>query len=207
MVKRRATKTTPRGPMLVGIALAAAVLLFVVGELFAWATSDAGRVPVWRWAHLGDRPKVVRVIGRHIEEGLSRAGIAREAIAMEVVEGPEPRVHWKVVLPRSGAPTLVNHLVTRAVEGGGAQVLSGRESLSAEGAQVVTLLVGVPDRPTHELTIVRPGRRDADAAEEPARLALVLFASAEDESLLVHTCARRETFAVATVAKIGRAHV
>ena len=200
MVKRRATKTTPRGPMLVGIVVAAAALLFLVGELFAWATSDAGRVAVWRWAHLGDRAKVVRVIGRHIEDGLSRAGIAREAIAMAVVEGPDPQVHWKVVLPRSGAPILVNHLVTRAVESGGAQVLSGRESLDPEGAQVVTLLIGVPDRPTHELTIVRPGRRDADAAEEPARLALVLFASAEDESTLVRVCARHETFSIATVA-------
>jgi polysaccharide deacetylase 2 family uncharacterized protein YibQ len=199
MAKRRSSQKEPRGPMLIGLVVAAALLLFLAGELFAWANSDRGRVQVWRWAHMGDRATIVRLVGKRIEDGLSRAGVAREAIDVSVVEGQAPQVRWKVTLPREGSPLLVNHLVTRAVESGGAQVLSGREAVDGTGALVVTLLVGAPGRPTHELTVTRPGRREDDV-REPTRIALVLFASAEDEALLVSACARSETFAVASAA-------
>ncbi len=201
MAKRRssAASKAPRGPILIGLVVAAALLLFLAGELFSWANSDRGRLQVWRWVHVGDRAQVVRLVGKRIEDGLSRAGVAREAIDVTMVEGPAPQVHWKVTLPRDGSPLLVNHLVTRAVETGGARVISGRESNDAQGALVATMLVGAPGRPTHELTVVRPGRREDDAPE-PTRVALVLFASAEDESLLVASCERHETFAVATAA-------
>lgn len=199
MAKRRSSQKEPRGPILIGLVVAAALLLFLAGELFAWANSDRGRLQVWRWVHLGDHAKVVRLVGKRIEEGLSRAGVDHEAIEVSVVEGKAPQVHWKVTLPRDGSPLLVNHLVTRAVEAGGAQVVSGREATAADGALVVTLLVGAPGRPTHELQVIRPGRREDDV-REPTRVALVLFASAEDEPLLVSACARSETFAVASAA-------
>ena len=185
--------------MLLGLVVGAALLLFLAGELIAWANSDRGRLQLWSWLHVGDHAKVVRLVGKRIEEGLSRAGVAHESIDVKVVEGDAPQVRWTVTLPRDGSPLLVNHLVTRAVEAGGAHVTSGRETTAADGALVVTLLVGAPGRPTHELTVVRPGRREDDEPE-PTRLALVLFASAEDEPLLVTACGRSETFAVASAA-------
>jgi len=106
-----------------------------------------------------------------------------------------------VTLPPDGAPLQVNQLVTRAVEAGGASVLSGRERTDKDGSFVVTLVIGVPGRPTHALDIVRPYR-----ADEPARaprMAVLLFASSEDESLLVAACARRETFGVGVNATGG----
>jgi polysaccharide deacetylase 2 family uncharacterized protein YibQ len=92
----------------------------------------------------------------------------------------------------------VNQSVTRAVEAGGASVLSGRERNDKDGSLVVTLVVGVPGRPTHALEIVRPYRA-AELAPTP-RVAVLLFASSEDEALLVTACARREPFGVGVLA-------
>ena len=200
MVKRRsAAKKKSRAPFILGMIAAGVLLLFLAGELFAWATSDSGRLAVWRWLQLGDRAHAVRIVGKAIDQGLSRAGIAHSAIESRVETGTGPSLHWKVMLPRDGAPLMVNHLVTRAVEAGGGVVLSGREQIANDGALVVTMLVGVPGRPTHELEIVRPGSDD-NAPAAAAKVALVLFAATEDESLLVAACARPETFAVAAAA-------
>jgi polysaccharide deacetylase 2 family uncharacterized protein YibQ len=188
--------------MLGGLA-AAALLLFLAGELLAWAASDSGRLAQWRYLHLGDRAHAVRIVGKQIERGLARAGIAAGAIESHVDGGEGPALHWKVTLPRDGAPLLVNHLVTRAVESGGAEVLSGHEHLRDDGALVVTLLVGVPGRATHLVEIVRPKPPDEPEAHAAARLAVLLFAATEDESLLVAVCARPETFAVGAVANGG----
>ena len=68
---------------------------------------------------------------------------------------------------------------------------------------MVSLLVGVPGRPTHELEIVRPGRPDKPDAQAVARVAVLLYAATEDESLLVVACARPETFAVGAAATGG----
>ncbi len=202
MVKRRSTsKKHNRAPFFLGMVAAGVLLLFVAGELFAWAASDSGRLAVWRWLHAGERAHAVRIVGKLIEQGLSRAGVARDAVDSRIEPGDGPSLHWKVTLPQDGAPLLVNHLVTRAVEGGGAVVLSGREQIADDGAVVVTMRVGVPGRPTHELEIVRPGRTDGmDAPPVAAKVALVLFAATEDESLLVATCARTEIFTVAATA-------
>src|SRR5439155_17892783 len=134
------------------------------GELLAWAASDSGRLAVWRYLQLGDRARAVRIVGGRIEQGLARAGIASNAIEWRVGSDAGPALHWKVTLPPDGAPLLVNHLVTRAVEAGGAEVLSGHETERADGALVVTLLVGVPGRATHLLEIVRPGRPEKEGA-------------------------------------------
>ena len=201
MVKRRSAAKQNRAPFILGMIAAGVLLLFLAGELFAWATSDSGRLAVWRWLHLGDRAHAVRIVGKLIDQGLSRAGISHDAVQSEVESGTGPSLHWKLTLPHDGAPLLVNHLVTRSLEAGGAEVLSGRERVTDDGALVVTMLVGVPGRPTHELEIVRPGRAAAeDAPPAVAKIALVLFAAAEDESLLVAACARPEGFAVAATA-------
>jgi polysaccharide deacetylase 2 family uncharacterized protein YibQ len=203
MVKRRSAAKQKRTPLVLGVLAAAVLLLFLAGELLAWVASDSGRLALWRYLGLGDRAQAVRIVGSRIEQGLERAGIARGAVVSRPEGGPGPALHWQVTLPRDGAPLLVNHLVTRAVEGGGAVVLSGRERVREDGALVVSLVVGVPGRATHALDIVRPGRLDEPEAHVAARVAVLLYAAADDESLLVVACARRETFAVGTVATGG----
>ncbi|MCE9627780.1 MAG: divergent polysaccharide deacetylase family protein [Candidatus Eisenbacteria bacterium] len=200
MAKKRAASRENRTPFIVGVVVVAALLLFLAGELFAWATSDYGRIVVYRWLHVGDRPQAVRLVGKSIQKGLERAGVPATALEQKVVEGPDPQVRWIVTLERDGAPLLVNHAITRAVEAGGAQVLSGRESPGKDGELAVTLMIGVPGRPTHRLDIVRPARPDEDAPRETGKLALLLFAAAEDESLLVAAAARSEVFAIAAPA-------
>jgi polysaccharide deacetylase 2 family uncharacterized protein YibQ len=200
MVKRRSSAKGNRAPFLVGVVVAGALLLFLAGELFAWMASDSGRLAVWRHLHLGGRAQAVRIVGRRIEQGLERAGVPKSAIASEPRGGPGPSLRWKVTLPSEASPLLVNHLVTRAVEAGGGEVLSGRERTGPSGQTVVTLLVGVPGRPTHEVQLVRQGATAEAASEEKPRLAVLLFASSEDESLLVAACARPEVFAVGAAA-------
>jgi polysaccharide deacetylase 2 family uncharacterized protein YibQ len=196
MVKRRSSAKGSKAPLLVGAIVGGALLLFVAGELFAWFVSDTGRLAVWRHLHLGDRAHAVRIVGSRIEQGLTRAGIARTAVASEPLAGDGPSLRWRVTLPREAPPLLVNHLITRAVESGGAEVLSGREHADKDGAFVVTLLVGVPGRPTHKVDLVRAVEPAEDAPKPAARLAVLLYASTEDDSLLAAACARDEVFAV-----------
>ena len=200
MPKRRSASRENRAPFILGIVAAAALLLFLAGELFAWATSDYGRLAMYRWLQIGDRAQAVRLVGKRIEEGLERARVPASAVQTRIVGGSDPQMRWTVTLEREGAPLLVNHAVTRALEAGGAQVLSGKEHPGKDGELVVSLVIGVPGHPTHALDIVRPARPDDDAPRERGKLALLLFAAAEDESLLLATIARDEVFAVAVPA-------
>jgi polysaccharide deacetylase 2 family uncharacterized protein YibQ len=203
MVKRRPSAKGNRAPFLVGAIVVGALLLFLAGELFAWATSDSGRLAVWRYLHMGDRAHAVRIIGKRIQKGLERAGVPASAIGSEPRAGDGPSLVWNVPLPRGAAPLLVNHLVTTSVEAGGARVLSGRETATANGGLTVTLLVGVPGRPTHEVRLVRAAKPEGEAPREAARLALLLIASEGDDSLLVAACARGEVFSVGATATGG----
>lgn len=187
-------------PFWLGVLAASALVLFAAGELVAWAASDSGRLALWRHLHMGERSHAVRIVGNRIEKGLQRAGIAASAIESRTLEGDGASLHWRVTLPPNGAPLLVNHLVTRAVEAGGGVVLSGRERTADDGSLVVTLTLGVPGRPTHELEIVRPHAHDEDAPPQLAQLALLLYAADEDQPLLVSACKRAEPFAVGAVA-------
>lgn len=196
MVKRRSSAKGSRGPLIAGAIVGGALLLFLAGELFAWFVSDSGRLAVWRHLHLGDRAHAVRIVGTRIEQGLAKAGIARTAVASEAVGGDGPSLRWRVALPREAPPMLVNHLITRAVEAGGAQVLSGKERYAKDGAFMVTLLVGVPGRPTHTVDLVPAGTPAEDAPAPLARLAVLLYASSEDDALLAAACAREEVFAI-----------
>lgn len=200
MPRRRATKGN-RVPLILGAFATGALLLFLAGELLAWMRSDSGRLAVWRHLHMGDRAHAVRIVGGLIERGLDRAGVARGAIESRAEGGSGPSLHWRVMLPPDGAPLQVNQLVTRAVESGGAAVLSGRERTDKDGSLVVTLVIGVPGRPTHALDIVRPYQ--AEEPERQARMAVLLFASSEDEPLLVSACARSEIFGVGVLATGG----
>ena len=200
MVKRRSSAKGSRAPFLLGAIAVGALLLFLGGELFAWALSDSGRLAVWRHLHLGDRAHAVRIVGRKIEKGLQRAGVPASAIESKPRGGAGPALVWTVPLPRGTSPLFVNQMVTSSVEAGGASVLSGRETPGAKGDLTVTMLVGVPGRPTHELRLVRPARPEEGEHHETPRLALLIVASDEDDSLLVAACARDETFAIGSPA-------
>ena len=189
---------------MVGAIAVGALLLFAAGEFFAWFVSDSGRLTVWRHLHLGSRAHAVRIVGNRIEQGLEKAGVPKSAVASEPLEGNGPSLHWRVTLPREAAPMLVNHLITRAVEDGGAEVLSGREHVVKDGAFVVTLEVGVPGRPTHVVDLVRARETAEDAVPPAPRLAVLLYASPEDDSLLVATCGRDEVFGVGAAARARR---
>ena len=196
MVRRRSAAKGNRVPLMVGAIAVGALLLFAAGELFAWFVSDSGRLIVWRHLHLGSRAHAVRIVGNRIEQGLEKAGIPQSAVESEPLEGDGPSLRWRVTLPREAAPMLVNHLVTSAVEAGGAEVLSGREHAGKDGAFVVTLEVGVPGRPTHVVDLVRARAPAEDAPPPAARLAVLLYASPEDDALLVAACGRSEVFGV-----------
>jgi polysaccharide deacetylase 2 family uncharacterized protein YibQ len=212
MPKRRSSsaKQKRRAPVkLLGALAGIALTVFLVGELSAFLRSDYGRVLIYRYAHLGNRAGIVRIVGKRIHEGLANARVPRAAVREEVVAlagGGTPR--WHVELPESGAPTLVNYEVTTAVQHGGAMVLSGRETGGAGGAQEVTLVVGFPGRPLQELVVTRPGRqRREDAARKPvASIAVVLYGLGENSALAKRVVARREPFAVAVPAA-GDGHV
>jgi len=199
MVRRRPKEN--RVPIILGAFVTCALLLFLAGEGLAWMHSDSGRLTVWRYFHMGDRAHAVRIVGGLIERGLDRAGVPRAAIDSSVEGGSGPSLHWRVTLPPDGAPLQVNQLVTRAVEAGGATVLSGRERTDKDGSLVVTLMIGVPGRPTHAVDIVRPYR--GEETTRAPRMAVLLYASSEDEPLLVSACARREVFGVGVNATGG----
>ncbi len=181
---------------MVGAIAVGALLLFLAGELFAWVVSDPGRLAVWKNLHLGSRAHAVRIVGNRIEQGLEKAGVPKGAVASEPLDGDGASLRWRVALPRGTAPMLVNHLITRAVEAGGAEVLSGRERTNKDGDFVVTLEVGVPGRPTHIVDLVRARAASEDAPPPAARLAVLLYASPEDEPLLVETSGRDEVFSI-----------
>jgi polysaccharide deacetylase 2 family uncharacterized protein YibQ len=207
MPKRRSTASRRRTPIVLGALAALALLVFAGGELFAFLASDLGRVMLWRHLHLGERARVVRIVGRRIHQGLDAARVPRDRVHEEVAPGGEGGTpHWRVELPADGAPLQVNYAITRAVEQGGGEVLSGRERPGADGAQVVTLEVGVPGRPTHVVDIVRPARSSAPE-REPARtrVALIVFGLSEDPALALALLARREPIALAVPAA-GEGH-
>jgi polysaccharide deacetylase 2 family uncharacterized protein YibQ len=185
-----------RVPLIAGAIAAAALTLFLLGELVSWSLSDPGRLAWWRWAHVGERAHAVRIIGHHIEQGLEGVGIARDAIESTPLEGDGPSLGWSVALPPDGSLLLANYCVTRAVEDGGAQVLSAKESRDDAGRSRVHMVLGVSGRPTHDLTLVRT-KRDAEAPRT-ARVALLLFSSTEDDARLEAVCARSEVFSVGT---------
>ncbi|MBI5169645.1 MAG: divergent polysaccharide deacetylase family protein [Candidatus Eisenbacteria bacterium] len=208
MPKRRSAAATGRTPLILGALAILALLVFAGGELFAFLSSDHGRVLLYRHLHLGDRAHVVRLIGKRVHAGLRDAGVAPS----ETKEGPgsgTAALRWTVQLPRSGSPMKANAGITREVERGGGVVLSGRERTLDRDGLAVTLVVGLPGFATHEIVIERPGlpekgdargkeadEDDAPAAEPPA-IALVLFGFGDDDASDRAILKREQPFAVA----------
>ncbi len=176
-----------------------ALVIFLGGELFAFATSDRGRVLLYRHLHVGDRAQLVRILAGRVREGLADARLPAGAWHEDVTAGPNggtPR--WRIDLQPDGAPLQVNYAITQAIERGGAQVLSGREESGEGGALTVRLAIGFPGRVLHEVVIARPGRvRHEDEPPAPIRIALVLVGAGDEPALTRTLLERDEPFALA----------
>ncbi len=178
---------------------AAALTVFLAGEAWNLARSDAGRILLAGRLGLGDPAQVTRIVGREIHRGLDALGIPRDSIRESVSQGGPAPVRWRVGLRPDASLLQTNYAITRCVEEHGAAVLSGRESFGRQGESLVTLLVGLPRRPTHEVVLVRPLPVRGEKPDEPARLALVLYGFDEDPDRAPAAFALRLPFAVAIV--------
>jgi len=196
MPKRRAKAS---GTLTATIVLAvAAAVFFVGGEALLLTRTDAGRLQAARWLHLGDEASVHALIAKHAREGLADAGVPADSIHETVTAGAEPRVHWRVGLRPRASTLQTNYALTRALEPQGAAVLSGHEAPGAHGETRVTLVIGLPHRPTHELVLVRAGHEAAKTqALLEGRVALVLTDAGDDLAHVTAVLARPQPFAVA----------
>ena len=175
MPKRPPQPSAPRATLaLAAIALA----LFLGGEAFLLSRTDAGRIAAARYLHLGDPAKVTRMIGSQLHRALEAAEVSRDSVSESVVEGGPAPLRWRVGLGPGISALQANYSVSRFLAEEGAVVLSGRERPGDQGETVVTLLLGLPGRPTHELRLVQHPRGRVQAAG--GRLAIVVFGFGED---------------------------
>ena len=78
MSKRRSSSSKRGAPLkLLGVLAGLALAVFLLGESYAFLTSDLGRVLAWRFVHLGDRAELVRIVGKRVHEGLAQARVPR----------------------------------------------------------------------------------------------------------------------------------
>ncbi len=195
--KRRKLKL-PTARLLAALA-AAAVLVFVLGEVVLLTRSDTGRIQFARRFGIGDQADLTRLVGRQLHRALTEAGVPADSVHESVDDDSEASVQWRIGLPPGASTLQVNYAITHVVEEAGAEVLRGNESWRGDHAQVVTLLVGLPRRPTHRLVIVRPTRTEENAEDAPARLALVLYGFRDDAAEADSFFALPAPFAVAIV--------
>ena len=153
---------------------AGAALLFVAGEAWKLARSDSGRVLLAARFGFGDRARITQIVGREIRRGLLAAGVSPDSIREQAIAG-DVAVTWRVGLRPDASLIQTNYAVAQFMENAGADVLDGTEHTGAHGETVVTLRIGLPHRPLHEVRLVR-GLQPRDAEErENARVALVLY--------------------------------
>src|SRR5215471_17663402 len=149
----------PPARILAALAVAA-VLVFVLGEVVVLARSESGRIQLARRFGLADQADVTRLVGRQLHRALTESQVPADSVAESVVDDAEAGVHWRIGLPPGASTLQLNYAITQVLEQAGAVVLRGTESWRSDRTQVVTLLVGLPHRPTHLLTIVRPSRTE-----------------------------------------------
>lgn len=177
MARKRASSSQSRAPLLLGALALLALLVFAGGELFAFLSSDHGRVLLYRHLHLGDRAHVIRLVGKSVRAGLREAGVGPDETRESAGAGGGAAVRWVVRMGRGGSPMQANAAITRAVERAGGVVLSGREAAFEGDGLAVTLKVGLPGFATHEVVLERGGTQP----EKPATRGRAAREAAEDE--------------------------
>jgi polysaccharide deacetylase 2 family uncharacterized protein YibQ len=197
MPKRKRSTTTPSPRILIVFAVAA-VLCFLAGETWFLLSTDAGRLTIARFG-FGDRARVTQIIGRHAHEALRLAGVPADSVRESIGERGAAPVRWRVGLKPEDSTLQTHYALAEELARCGARVLSGRESLGAHGESVVTLLVGVGGRATHEITIVRAVRVLENGVMPAGKLALVLYGFGDDLEAARAFMAIGAPFAVAVV--------
>lgn len=194
--RKRSTAGRRRAYLLIA---AIAVALFAAGEAWVLFRSDAGRLTLGRLG-LGDRAHLVRIIGNHARRALAATGVPRDSIREQVAAGGEAAVTWRVGLREGAAPLQVHHAIASLLEEKGASVLSGRERPGPHGETFVRLMLGIGERPTHDVTLVLPARGgvgETGSAPAGGRVALVLYGFGDGDSLARAVFSLHAPFAVA----------
>ena len=175
-------------------------LAFAGGEAYVLLTSDTGHLRLARYLGMGDPARITLIVGREIRAGLGARGVSPDSVhdlGARPGRTAGPAVRWRVGLTSEQSPLQVNYAVSHFVEHAGGVVLSGRESVGRAGETVVTLVVGLPDRATHEVALVRAPLQPGAAGHGTARLALVLYDLGTDPAAAEVTFGLPVPFAVA----------
>jgi polysaccharide deacetylase 2 family uncharacterized protein YibQ len=194
--KPRTSVASPRTLIALGIG---AVALFLLGEAFVFARSDSSRIFIARTLGIGDRARITQIVSRHVRQAFQPLGLPADSVVESVAEGGPAALRWRIGFPPDASLLEANHAITRRVEELGARVLSGRERLGKHGESIVTLLVGLPRLPTHELVLVRTARTADEASLRAARLALVVYGFGDDPAFASAFSALHVPFAMAVV--------
>lgn len=175
--KRNSARIPPKAFVLLAVA---AAMVFAVGQAYRVARSDAGKVMLARHLGVGDAERVSSILGDEIRRGIAAIGAPADSLRENFNENGTPTHRWRLEVAPGASLLQLNHAITHYVEGVGGKVLSGIESRERDGTRVVKLLVGLPDKPTHEVVLAagQPGR--GGVGREPARMAIVLYGFGED---------------------------
>src|SRR5436309_6878131 len=106
-------------------------------------------------------------------------------------------MRWRVGLTPDQSPLKVNYAVTHFVEQAGGMGRGSRGITGRGGEVVVTIVVGLPERPTHEIALVRAPEQEGPGGKAPGRIALVLYGFADDPRQVEAAFALPVPFAVA----------
>ena len=194
--KARNSATYPRILIALGIG---ALAVFIVGEAFVLARSDSGRLLLARTLGIGDRARITQIVSRHVRRAFRPLRVPADSVQESVTAGGPAPLRWRIGFPPDASLLEANHVVTRCVEEPGARVLAGRERTGRRGECIVTLLVGLPRRPTHEIVLVRGARSAEEAALHAARLAIVAYGFGDDDAFASAFCELPVPFAAAVV--------
>ncbi len=194
---RRKTRSSAFSPRATVLLAAATVALFLLGEAFLLARSDSGQIALARFPWLGDWNRVTRIVGKQLHQGMRAAGIPEDSLRVSMDDKSAPSVVWRMGLPPEASLLRSNFALTRSLEQRGARVLAGRESMGPMGESIVTLVVGLPGRPTHRVLLVRSGEPAGEETPRASRLAIVVYGFGEDEALASQFFALTGSFAVA----------
>lgn len=197
MPKRKSSSKPPLAAL--GWIALAGLALFGLGQTYRFASSDSGKLALARTLGLGDPAEITRLVGTTLRSTLRGSGITAEDLSEQVLAGRRPSVVWRVRVPADASFLQLHYAIARDLEARGAAVLRGREAWTDEGAPLLRLVVGLPNRATHELELVRGVPGQDSRAEEPARLALVLFGFGEDAARADSFFSTSGSFAVAVV--------
>src|SRR5262245_34905008 len=113
---------------LLGALAAAAVLVFVLGELVVLTRSDTGRIQFARRFGFADQADLTRLVGRQLHRALTEAGVPADSVHESVEDDAEAGVQWRIGLPPGASTLQVNYAITHVLEEAGAEVMRGTET-------------------------------------------------------------------------------